>query len=62
VTFVLVVFHFDFQTNSYLPFSAIVLQNLFSKFCILVETSFFQKLTIFNSPTNLAEEEDSATK
>jgi len=28
----------------------------------VVETNSYQKLTILNSPTNLAEEEDSATK
>jgi len=40
----------------------VVLQNIFSKFYALVETNSYQKLTILNSPTNLAKEEDSATK
>jgi len=52
VKFVLTVFHHGFQKLSLSSLLAIVLQNLFSKFFTLVETNFFQKLTISNSPTS----------
>ena len=62
VKFVLAVFHHGFQRYSWSSPLEVVLQNLLSKFYTLIETNSDQKLTILNSPTNLAEEEDSATK
>jgi len=52
VKFVLIVFHHGFQKLSLSSLLAIVLQNLFFKFYTLVETNFFQKLTISNSLTS----------
>jgi len=57
----LAVFHLDFQTHASWMFLTIVLQNLFSKFCILVETNSCQKVIISNTPTNQVEAEDSTT-
>jgi len=57
----LVKFLLDFHTHASWMFLAIVLKNLFSKFCILVETNSCQKLTISNSPTNQVKAEDSTT-
>jgi len=60
--FVLVVFHHDFQKTLIIVSFGNCSSKTFSQNYTLVETHSYQKLTILNSPTSLAEEEGSATK
>jgi len=62
VKFVLAVYHYGFKDIHDHLLWKLFFKALFSKFYTLVETNSYQKLTILNSLTNLAEEEDSATK